>query len=141
MSQWRVRRKMRKFTMAVKAEWDIEKYMRPNGGTGKRGGKLPMAVKVDEVVHNASHVKETLWTNLGRTDSSALAGNWPRRDIPMALYCTLSRHHRETCPWLCTSLCQDITDIPMALYFTLSRHHRHPHGFVLHSVKTSQTSP
>ena len=24
--------------------------------------------------------KGHIWTNLGRTDSSALAGNWPRRD-------------------------------------------------------------
>ena len=24
--------------------------------------------------------RKTLWTNLGRTDSSALAGSWPRRD-------------------------------------------------------------
>ena len=72
-----------------------EEEKTPNGCEGGRGHtqvsvtqrrkrqkrkKLPMAVKADEVYKVPPMRRKTLWKNPGRTDSSALTGNWPRRE-------------------------------------------------------------
>ena len=65
--------------MAVKAEEDIHKYIWPNSGiheeekapNGSEGGWGHITYPLWE---------GKLWTNLDGTDSSALAGNWLRRD-------------------------------------------------------------
>ena len=80
LSQRWIRRKRRKLPTAVKAEEDIHKYIWPNGGTGRRGKRSQWLWKRKRSYKVSPMRRKTLWTNLGRTDSSALVGNWRTRE-------------------------------------------------------------
>ena len=74
-------RQKRRLPTAVKAEEDIHKYIYtwPNGGTGRRGESSQWLWRWTRS-YKVPMRRKALWTNLDKTDPSALAGNWSRRD-------------------------------------------------------------
>ena len=80
LSQRLIRWKRRRLPTVVKAGEDIHEYIWPNGGTGRIGESSQWLWRQMRSYIVPPLRRKTLWTNLGRTDSSALPGNWPRRD-------------------------------------------------------------
>ena len=131
----------------------IRRGVTPNGCEGERGhtevnttkgrnrqqrGKLQMAVIADEVVLSpppATVRRKTLRTNLGRTDSSALAGSLPSR------YNSDPKHRsfkvgRYVPPWQGDNRVRTHSSITMAVQMTQGRF-----GVVLMDRSQVRTAP
>ena len=79
LSKRSIMRKRRRLLMAVKVEDDVLKHFQLNGGTWRKE-KLTMVVKWMRLYKVPPVRRKLFWQHLGGTESSALAGSWPRRD-------------------------------------------------------------